>query len=81
MLRIGQPVAYRATKEDVLEIERLIEQGVFANRIEEGSYIAAVITTVWAEDLVNVKLIHDGDVPNWWKTSVHVGDTPGCILV
>ncbi len=36
----------------------------------------AIVTAVWGDECVNLKIIHDG-IHNSWRTSATMGDKPG----
>lgn len=61
MIQLGDIVLYNTTDEDK---ELMKGNGNIAN------ILPAIVVGVWSADCVNLKVIHDGLLPDMWKTSV-----------
>ena len=65
MVKIGDIVIYRVHEGD--------EAAIRYNHAEE---LPAIVTMVWSEECVNLRVFCDGPI-DAWKTSVMRGDVPG----
>jgi len=70
---IGRIVHYEVLPEDKLKMAaaRYINGGC-----NDSDKCPAIITAVWSDNCVNLRVIADGNL-DLWKTSVNQGDQPG----
>jgi hypothetical protein len=67
--KIGDVVTYNTTEQERVDMSNCPP---LHNNVAEK--LPAVITAVWSDSLVNLKVLHDGQSPDLWKTSVQRGD-------
>lgn len=70
----GRIVKYKLTAADRDKLSAYNKTEVFSNMAEE---LPAIITAVWSEDSVNIKVFVDGNAPDLWVTSISQGDEEG----
>lgn len=68
-VNLGMIVFYQLTEEDKEKL-RLGNNNV-------SDELPAIVTAVWSETTINVKVIVDGESGSIWKTSILEGTEPG----
>ena len=65
--QVGQTVIYVVTQTEKDEMKA--NQSV-CNQVDK---LPAVVTQVWSDECVNLKVTHDGTLPDFWVTSSNKG--------
>jgi hypothetical protein len=68
---VGRIVMYIPTTEDLKKFEDA--QGNYGESVKK---LPAIITNVWSDTCVNLKVIGDAPI-DLWRTSMNLGDQPG----
>ena len=70
VVEMGDRVVYHTTPEQKDEMDDFPDCNV-------QSVLPAIVVAAWSETCVNLKVIHDGDLPDIWVTSAMKGHEPG----
>lgn len=62
MPKVGETVQYYPIQDDVKSMQ-------MHKNCNEAHVLPAIVTAVWSEDCVNLKVIFDGEKPDMWVTS------------
>lgn len=77
-VKLGDVVLYKPTEEELHRMNRRYNlSAVPGNNIVPGQQFPMMVVRVWSDYSVNGKVIFDGEYPDMWVTSAHMGTCDG----